>query len=143
MALIYSEAVNKARLDSIETTISPAGAQAYLKVYSGSPPATIATAASGTLLVNILLPLGDWMAAAAGTQPNVKIDKVGTWSATGAAVVAGSVGYFRITRANQTTADIQGLAAQGGGELSFDNGTLTAGQTVTVSGFSLTAGNQG
>jgi hypothetical protein len=142
MALIYSEAVNKARLDSIESTISPASAAAFLKVYSGSPPSTIATAASGTMLVNIALP-ADWMSAAGGTQPNVNKAKLGVWSATGAAVVAGTVGYFRITAADGTTAGIQGLAAQGGGELSFDNGTLTAGQTVTVNSFTLTAANQG
>lgn len=61
MALQYSVAVRDAQLDAVETA---AGASAILKIRTGAPPATCATADSGTVLATFNLP-ADWMAAAA------------------------------------------------------------------------------
>lgn len=131
MALQYSVAVNNARLDSVETTI---GTTAHLKIYSGSVPATCATAASGTLLADLTLP-SDWMSAAAS---GVKA-KTGTWSGTGAA--AGTAGYFRITDSAGTTVGLQGTAGASGTDMILDNAVLASGQAISVSTFSLTAAN--
>ena len=131
MALQYSVAVNNARLDAVEATIA---ASAKLKIYTGVAPANCAAAATGTLLVDIALPI-DWMNAAATNSKT----KLGTWSA--AASAAGTAGYFRITDTVGTAVGLQGTCGQGSGDLSLDNTVLASAQVVTVSAFTLNAAN--
>ena len=136
MALQYSEAVRNARLDQIETTI---GTNVGLLIYTGLPPATPEAAPTGTLLVAMSLP-ADWMAAASsGTKA-----KQGTWSAT--AVGTGTAGYFRITNGSPTdVGQIQGQVGTTGEsptpDMGLDNQSISSGQTVTVSTFTITSGN--
>lgn len=133
MALQYSVAVRNAQLDVVEST---AGTSAKLLLYTGSIPATCATAASGTLLATLTLP-SDWMAAAAsGTKA-----KLGTWSGVGSA--AGSAGYYRIVDNAGTTCHVQGAvtATGGGGDMTLDNIVIAAAQAITVNSYNLTAGN--
>jgi hypothetical protein len=137
MAVQYSVAVNNARLDAIESTI---GTNVGLLIYSGLPPATCAAAPTGTLLVAISLP-ADWMAAASSASKA----KSGTWSGT--AVGTGTAGYFRIASGSPTdVAGIQGLIETTGGsptgDMGLDNTSISSGQTVTVSTFTITAANQ-
>jgi hypothetical protein len=142
MALQYSVAVRNARLDVVETTITPSGTSplisGILELRSGEPPSTCASADTGTLLAQIPLPT-DWLAAAsAGTK-----SKNGTWSGTGTA--AGAIGHFRIKDGGSPdTTHIQGTVQPTGsptGDMQVDNVNISAGQTVTVSTFVLTAGN--
>ena len=134
MALQESVAVRNARLDAIETTI---GAAAIMELRSGSPPANCATAASGTLLAQFALP-SDWLAAAsAGSKA-----KSGTWTGTGLA--AGTIGHFRIYEAGSpSVCHMQGTvtATGGGGDMTVDNTSIAAAQSVTVNTFTITAGN--
>lgn len=131
MAVQLSATVRNARLDAIETTV---GTAPKLHVRSGAQPADCATVDSGTDLCPITLP-SDWLAAAsAGTKA-----KSGTWSAT--VTNAGTAGHFRIKESTDTTTHMQGSCGQGTGDLSFDNSVLAAGQTVTISTFTLTDGN--
>lgn len=132
MAIQYSVTVRNNQLDQVETT---AGASAKLRIYTGAAPADCATAASGTLLVEIALP-ADWMAAAASGSKA----KSGAWSGTASAGSGATPGYFRIVDSAGTTCHMQGTAGVGSGDLSVD-GTITSGQTVTVSTFSITAAN--
>lgn len=131
MALQYSQGVLNARLDAVESTT---GTAALLKCYTGSVPATCATAASGTLLASFALP-SDWMnAASAGVKT-----KLGTWS--GAASAGGTVGYCRITDSAGTTCHIQGTAGIGTGDFQFDNTVVANTQVITVNTFTITAAN--
>lgn len=130
----YSVSVRNARLDVVESTISTAP---LLRIYSGSMPADCATAASGTLLAEITLP-SDWMAAASsGTKA-----KSGTWTDS-SANATGTAGYFRIYDSGGTTCHVQGTltATGGGGDMTLDNTSIASAQSVTVSTFTLTAGN--
>jgi hypothetical protein len=71
-----------------------------LKVFTGTAPANVGTADSGTLLINASLP-SDWMAAASG---GTKAKAAGAWedlSADGG--TASTPGYFRIYASNGTT----------------------------------------
>lgn len=133
MALQYSASVRNAQLDAVESTTGTAG---LFRIYTGSAPADCATAASGTKLVEITLP-SDWMAAASG---GVKA-KSGTWSVSASAT--GTAGYYRIYDSGGTTCHVQGTvtATGGGGDLTLDNVSIASSQTVTISTFSLTAGN--
>lgn len=132
MALQLSTSVRNARLDQIETTV---GASAVLKVFTGAQPANCAAANSGTELVSITCP-SDWAAAASGGSKA----KSGTWSAAASAGSGATPGHFRLYESTATTCHLQGSCGVGSGDLSFD-GTITTGQTVTVSTFTLTDAN--
>lgn len=127
MAYQYSVAVRDARLDQIESTI---GTSAVLKIFSGAEPANCAAADPAGLLCTITLP-SDWMAAAASGSKA----KAGTWSATASGT--GTAASWRIYESTATTCHIQGNTT----DMVFDNTNIASGQTVTVTGFTITAGN--
>lgn len=132
MAIQLSVAARNARLNAIETEV---GTSAVLKIRTGAAPADVATADSGTVLATLSLP-SDWLAdAASGSKA-----KAGTWQDT-SADASGTAAHFRIYKSDGTTAVLQGTVGQGSGDLSLDNVTIVAGQTVTISGFTLTDGN--
>lgn len=134
MAIKMSEAVRNARLNAIETAI---GTSAVLKIRTGAVPTNIADADSGTVLATMSLP-SDWMAAASSGAKA----KDGTWQ-DASADDAGTAGHFRIYASDGTTQHIQGTvtATGGGGDMTLDNTSIAAGQTVTISTFTLTDGN--
>jgi hypothetical protein len=137
MALQYSVTLRNNQLDQTESTV---GTSAVLRLYSGSVPATTATAVSGTMLASFSLP-SDWMAAASsGTKV-----KSGTWSTTGdaGASTGTAAGYWRIWDSTVTTCHLQGTVTVtgGGGDLTLDNTSIASGQAVAISTFTLTAGN--
>lgn len=134
MALQYSVTVRNAKLDAVETAI---GTAAVLKIRTGSAPADCATADSGTVLATMSLP-SDWMAAASSGAKA----KSGTWSDT-SADATGTAAHFRIYASDGTTIHAQGTvtATGGGGDLTLDSTGITSGQTVTITAFTLTAGN--
>lgn len=134
MALQYSVTVRNARLDSVETAI---GTSAVMKIRTGAAPASCATADSGTVLATLNLP-SDWMAAASGGTKA----KSGTWEDT-SADNTGTAAHFRIYASDGTTCHMQGTvtATGGGGDLTVDNVSFASGQSFSVTGFTLTAGN--
>lgn len=128
MAFQFSDASVHAALDAIETAI---GAAAVLKIRTGAAPANVATADSGTVLASLTLP-SDWLAAATS---RAKV-KAGTWQDT-SADNGGTAAHFRIYASDGTTAHIQGTVGQGTGDLQLDNTTIVAGQSITVTAFTL------
>ncbi len=132
MAIQLSTGVRNARLDAIETTI---GTSAVLKIRTGAQPATVATADAGTVLATLTLP-SDWLAAAASGSKA----KAGTWEDT-SADAAGTAAHFRIYASDGTTAHLQGSVAASGADLNVDNVVFAAGQSFTITAFSLTDGN--
>ena len=134
MTLQFSAAVRNAQLDAIETAI---GTSAILKIRTGAPPASCATADSGTVLATLNLP-SDYMAAAAtGSKA-----KSGTWEDT-SADNAGTAGHWRLYASDGTTCHAQGTvtATGGGGDMTVDNTSFAAAQAFTVTAFTITAGN--
>lgn len=121
-------------LDALETAI---GVSAVLKIRTGAAPADVATADSGTVLVTMTLP-SDWLAAAAAGAKA----KLGTWQ-DASADATGTAGHFRIYASDGTTAHIQGTvtATGGGGDLTLVTTSITATQAVTITSFTITAGN--
>lgn len=137
-ALQYAVSIRNAQLDAIE---SDTGTAPILRVYNGTPPVSVATGLSGnTLLAEGTLP-SDWMAAAAtGAKA-----KSGTWTLTGqAGAGAGTDGtFFRIYASDGTTAKIQGTFGETADspDMVADNKNIANAQVVTVSTFTITAGN--
>lgn len=134
MALQYSAAVRNAQLDAVESTI---GTSAVLKIRTGTAPANVATADSGTVLSTITLP-SDWMAAASGGSKA----KSGTWQ-DASADASGTAAHFRLYASDGTTCHAQGTvtATGGGGDMTVDNVVFAAAQVFTITSFTLTAGN--
>jgi hypothetical protein len=134
MAIQLSTTVRNARLDSIETTI---GTSAVLRIRSGSPPANCGAADTGTVLATITCP-SDWMAAASGGQKA----KSGTWEDL-SADATGTAGHFRVYDSTGTTCHMQGTitATGGGGDMEVSSTSFTAGQSFTITTFTLTDGN--
>lgn len=136
MAIQMNVATRNARLDAIESTN---GTSCSLEIRTGSAPATCATTGSGSVLVTINLP-SDWMAAAASGSKA----KAGTWQ-DASADATGTAAHFRVYNSqatkDETTCFMQGTVGQGSGDLSLDNTSIVAGQTVTITGFTLTDGN--
>lgn len=134
MALQLSVAARNGLLDAIETAT---GASAILRIRTGAPPATCATADSGTVLATANLPT-DWMAAASGGTKALS----GTWQ-DGSADAAGTAGHFRIYDSTGTTCHLQGTvtATGGGGDMTVDNVVFAVAQVFNVTSFTLTAPN--
>jgi hypothetical protein len=80
----------------------------------------------------------DWMAAA-GSGAKAKS---GTWT-DATADATGTAGHFRLYASDGTTCHGQGTvtATGGGGDLTLDSLSITSGQAVTITAFTLTAGN--
>jgi hypothetical protein len=132
MALQFSVAVRNARLDATETVC---GTAPKLRLYTGTPPVDCATAASGTLLVELTLP-SDWMSSASGGVKGL----AGTWAGT--ATTGGTAGYFRLYDNAGTTCHEQGTAGASGADLNLSPSAVIAnGQPLSITSFSLTDAN--
>jgi hypothetical protein len=132
MALQFAVSVRNARLDAIETD---SGTAAILKIRTGAPPASCATADSGTVLATLTLP-SDWMAAAASGAKSMS----GSW-ADSSADAAGTAGHFRIYKSDGTTCQMQGTVAASSADMIVDNVVFAAGQAFSVTSFTITDGN--
>ena len=141
MAVNKSVAVRNAALDAEEVAI---GASPLVRFFTGAKPASCAAASTGTLLVEMALP-ADWMAAAAAGAKSM----LGTWQDL-VANASGNGGYWRIFDTAGTTCHYQGTLTitGGGGDITLnapDGGSgapaIVAGQAVSISAFTITAGN--
>lgn len=130
MALQLSEAVRNAMLDAIEAT---AGTAPNLLIFSGTVTANCAAADPTGTLATIALP-SDWMNAAATGSKTL----LGSWSGTASGGSSTAPASWRIKQS--ATCHLQGTAAVGSGDMSF-NGSITSGQTVTISSFTISAAN--
>jgi hypothetical protein len=134
MALKLAVASRNAMLDQF---VAELGTSPVLKIRTGSAPADVATADSGTVLATLSLPATAFNAASSGS-----ITKNGTWS-DGAADNSGTAAHFRLYKSDGTTARAQGTVTitGGGGDLTVDSVTFNAGQAFSISAFQITAGN--
>lgn len=131
MTVQRSTGVRNARLDAIETAI---GTAAIIRIRTGAQPANVGTADSGTVLVSYTL-ASDWAAAASsGTKAFNSTPISGTASGTGTAQ------HYRIYASDGTTCHEQGTvtATGGGGDVTIDNTSIASGQSVNISGWTVT-----
>lgn len=135
MTMQYSVSVRNARLDTVESTISTAP---ILEMRDADPPANCAATPTGNVLAQFALP-SDWMAAASGGSKA----KTNTWSGT--AVGTGPIRSFRIYESGSpSVCHIQGTVGPTGSptyDMGVDNVNVAPGQTITVTTFTITAGN--
>lgn len=109
-----------------------------LEIRSGAAPGPDA-ADGGTLLASITLPADAFAAAASGAAA-----KSGTW-ADSSADGSGTAAHFRMKRSGDgggistTAVRLEGsvTATGGGGDLTLDNVSIAAGQSITITSFSI------
>lgn len=133
MAFQLSVDVRNATLQAVETQI---GTSPVLVINTGLPPATCATANTGTVLATMILPT-DWLGA-----PNAgNINLSGNWQDL-SADASGTAGHFRLFDSTGTTCHMQGTitGTGSGGDMTLDNTNIAVGQQITITSFSITAG---
>jgi len=139
MALQINETLGQnAMLNAINTAVTSAGC---MSIWTGSQPATCGQADGGSELAWWDFSGNAFAAASGGAMA-----KTGTWQED-SAIADGTAGHFRIyndthaARTESTDCVMQGSCGIGTGDLQFDNTSIATGQVVTVSTFTLTAGN--
>jgi hypothetical protein len=115
MALGLNE--NPLRNNMLDEITARAGASALLRIYDGSRNSTFAAAASGGVLtLNAIT--SDSSANATGTA---------TW--------------FRIVQSGGSTHVLDGNVGTSGSDLNLNTTSIVSGATVSISSFTITAGN--
>jgi hypothetical protein len=140
MTLMLSTGLRNKLLDTGSLkTIFAAG---FLKIYSGSAPASADAAVTGTLLCTISIASGGTginfaAAAASGAIPKLSSE---TWSGTNAAT--GTAGYYRHVAVGDdgtlstTQARMQGSIGTAGEDLNLSSTSLTSAATTTIDYYS-------
>jgi hypothetical protein len=126
MTFQYGTTLRNNQVSQIQATI---GASGTLKIFSGAEPANCAAADPTGLLATIALP-ATFLTSAGGVTTIA-----GTWSV--AASGNGTAQSFRMYDGS-ATCHVQGNTTT---DLVLNNSSITSGQTVTVTAFSVTAGN--
>lgn len=130
MALGYAATLRNNQLDEITTR---AGASALLRFYDGSRPATGGTAT--TLLAELTCNATFAPAASGGVLTLNAIASDSSANATGTAT------WFRIVQSDGSTHVLDGNVGTSGSDLNLNSTSITAGGSVAVTSFVVTAGN--
>jgi hypothetical protein len=126
MTYQYGVALRNNQVAQIQTTI---GASGTLKIFSGAEPANCAAADPTGLLATITLP-ATFLTSSGGVTTIA-----GTWSTSASG--SGTAQSFRMYDGS-SVCHVQGNVTT---DLVLNNTSITSGQTVTVTQFSVTAGN--
>jgi hypothetical protein len=141
MAINMSVEVRNGMLNAINTAL---GANAVLRIYANAVPASCTTNDTNAVLANMSINDAANSNFCLGAAANGAIAKIGTWQ-DAAADANGNAGHWRIyTSANagaNLNASLQGNCAAANGDMTLDNVNIAINQTVTVTGFTLTAPN--
>ena len=137
MALEISNTAAQAMLEALVSLPDAGTPPGTVAIRSGSPPAELETADSGTLLVTITLNTDSWNAVS-DTTPGAQatVNTTGTLDATATSGGTRTPGYFRVY--NQAgTAIWQGTAGNGA-DLDTGTGDIADGATVTLTVMTMT-----
>lgn len=126
MAFQYGATLRNNQVGQIQTSIGAAGS---MKIFTGAEPASCAAADPAGPVATIALP-ATFLTSAAGVTTIA-----GSW--TVAAAATGTASSFRMYDAGGSC-HVQGNTTT---DLVLNNQSITSGQTVTVTSFSVTAGN--
>lgn len=130
MALGYSSVLRNNQLDQITAR---AGASALLRIYDGSRPAT---GGAATTLLAELTCNATFAAAASGA-----VLTLNAITADASANATGTATWFRIVQSGGSTHVLDGNVGTSGSDLNLNSVSIVAGGTVSVTSFTITAGN--
>lgn len=134
MALAYATTLRNARLDAVDDDVNGGGGAGFLRIYDGTRPAS--GGAATTLLAELALSATAFGAAASGvlTANGITADS----SANAGAPTNAT--WFRLVD-NAGVFVVDGDVAASGSDLNLSSIAITAGDSVSVSAFSITEGN--
>jgi hypothetical protein len=132
VAAKYSVALRNAQLNAVTSTV---GASGILRIYSGTRPANVATAITGTVLAELTLNSTFAPAASSGVLTANAITGDTSANATGTAT------HFRIFQSDGTTAHIDGDVGTSGADLNLTSTSIVATEPVNVTSLVITRGN--
>lgn len=133
MTVTYTTAVKNARLSAIATA---AGTSPLLRIYNGTPPATVnAALSSNTLLAQLAMASTPFGAPSSGTMT------AGSIVDDSSADASGTPSFWRIVKSDGTTYIAQGSAGTSGTDLVLADATITSGAAVNVASLVITSGN--
>ena len=130
MALAFLEAIRDGWLDNVTTA---AGGSALLRIYDGTRPAT--GGAATTLLAELTCNATFAPSASGGVLTLNAIASDSSANATGTAT------WFRIVKSDGSTLVCDGDVGTSGSDLNLNSTSITAGGTIAVSSFTITAPN--
>jgi hypothetical protein len=128
MALQFQTTLRNNRLDQI---IASLGASPLLRIYSGTKPANVAAAITGTLLAELAFSATAAPGAASGVLTFNAIANDTNADATGTAT------HFRMLTSG-ATAIVQGDVSTSGSDLNFNTTSIVAGGVVAVTSWTIT-----
>lgn len=112
--------------------LAPLANNGYIRIYTGSIPATPETAASGTLLAELRFNATAFGAAAAGVITANSITQDSSADNTGTA------GYYRALQSDGTTALWDGTVGTAGADLNLNSTSISAGVIVQITSLTVT-----
>jgi hypothetical protein len=135
MATRISTAAAKAACDAVVDLLDGGAGAGYIEIRTGSQPATVATAASGTLLGTLTLS-DPAFGNATTASPSVATASAITSDTN--ADATGTAGWFRAYD-SAGTAIIDGsvTATGGGGDLTLDSTSIIAGGTIAMTSWTI------
>jgi hypothetical protein len=140
----FSQVAAQAALDALLAKLNVGGIAGTIKIYSGSEPITLETAASGTLLSSGLTfsttAFAASVATGGGTQGATATANAIT-SDTNAAN-SGTAGYFRACD-HTGLAVLQGNVGTSAADMILNTTTITAGDTIAITAFTAFLPNGG
>ncbi len=132
MALGYNATLRNNQLDEVTALMDAGAGAATLTIYDGTRPATGGTATTALAVLTFADP--SFPAAAAGTMTANAIVDDSSADATGTAT------WFRIEDSDSNFV-MDGDVGTSGSDLNLNSTSITAGVTVSISSFVLSAGN--
>lgn len=127
----FSQAGAVAALNALLALLNVGGA-GTVKVLTGSPPATLETADSGTLLATLTLSATAFPTATTITSPFRGAEATAnSITSDTSADATGTAGYFRATN-NAGTNVIQGTAGTSSADLILNTTSIVSGATVAI-----------
>lgn len=132
-----STAARNAACDAIVDLVDGGAGAGTIGIRTGAPPATPATADSGTLLGTLTCSDPAFGAASSGTATASSI------TSDTNADASGDAGHFRVYDSNSNVI-FQGTAGNSGDspDMTFDNKSIVAGGTIAISSFTVTVPEQ-
>jgi len=134
MAISLNTTVRNNRLDQVTTAIDAGAGAGTINIYDGTRPATGAAVTTQVLLATLTFSDPSFPAAAAGTMTANAITDDSSADATGTAT------WFRVVDSDSNFV-MDGDVGTSGSDLNLNSVSITAGVTVSISSFVLTAGN--
>jgi hypothetical protein len=128
MAMQKSIVARNAELDAL----APLANTGYIRIYTGTIPATPETAVGGTLLAELRFNATAFGASSGGVITANAITSDSSADATGTAA------YYRALKSDGTTALWDGTVGTSGADLNLNSTSINAGVVVAVSSLTVT-----